>query len=109
MGSSEKTRPAAAQAKPPVAEKPVSSRTQGDQSRGSSPSVQKQREGIGFIRKQGARPGGPRQSLAVQGELFAERSRPVVNSGGRRSGVQSAPEPSTDTTSSNEPKRKKTV
>merc|ERR1712037_737566 len=99
MGSSEKTRPAAAQAKPTVAEKPVSSRTQGDQSRGSSPSVQKQREGIGFIRKQGQRPGGPRQSLAVQGELFAERSRPVTG-GGRRTAAQSAPEPSTGTTSS---------
>ena len=113
--SDKTSRPAGAQAKPvaPVAEKPVSSssssRTQADQSRGgsSSPSVQKQREGIGFIRKQGQRPGGPRQSLAVQGELFAERSRPVTG-GGRRTGAQSAPELSagTTTSSSNEPKRK---
>merc|ERR1719341_864123 len=120
-GPSDKTsRPAGSQAKPvaPVAENPVSSsssssRTQADQSRGgsSSPSVQKQREGIGFIRKQGQRPGGPRQSLAVQGELFAaERSRPVTG-GGRRTGAQSAPEPAADTISSslNELKRKKAV
>merc|ERR1719495_2906731 len=115
--ASDKTRPAASsqtKSAAPVEEKPVSSsssRTHADQSRGgsNSPIVQKRREGIGFVRKQPRGPGGPRQSLAVQGELFAERSRPAVTGGGRR--AQSAPEAASTAISSSasEPKRKKTV
>lgn len=80
------SRPAAEASEP---RRPAGERRQAAAERGGTSSVQKQREGIAFVRQQGPRPGGPRQSVAVEGELFAaERSRPATG-GGRRTGTSS--------------------
>jgi len=95
-----------AQARQSVTEKPAeSSRPQSAEQRrpatgerrevaNGGTSVSKQREGVGFVHRQRQRGGGPRQSVAVSGELFAERSRPVTGGGRRTGGAQPAPQSS---------------